>query len=91
MWVKLEKRLVQAAVTFKPSDRTREYEFGVDVEFFPQLRLPLFGKVRRAEHREALHFAAIQKLARDQRRFNCFSNANVVRDQQTDRVELECH
>src|SRR5271165_466416 len=91
MWVKLEKRLMQAAVTFEPSDCTREYEFGVYVEFFPQLRLPLLGKVRRAEYREALHFAAIQKLARDERRFNCFSNADVVRDKQTDRVELECH
>ena len=66
----------------------RQDELGVEVELVAQLGLPLLGEVRRAEHGEPLDLAAVEQLAGDQQRLDRLADADVVGDQEADRVEL---
>ena len=78
-------------IAFESLDGAAEHDFGVDVELLGQFALPLLGQVRRAEDGEPLDFAAIEQFAGDEHRLDRFADANVVGDEQPDRVELQGH
>ena len=56
-----------------------------------KLALPLLAKMRRADDGEALDLAAIEQLADDQAGFNGLADADVVGDQEPDRLLAERH
>ena len=89
--VHVEQRLAVEEAAFQAGGRRRQHELGVDVELLGQLLLPLLGQVRRAQHAHALRVALLQQLLGDQGRFDRLADADVVGDQQADRVELERH
>ena len=64
---------------------------GVEVEARFELGDPLVDQVRRAQHGEALDLAAVEQLARDERRLDRLADADVVGDQQPHRIELQRH
>ena len=55
------------------------------IELVANLILPLFTKVRQADDSETFDFPPLQKLADDQKRFHCFTDADVIRDQEANR------
>ena len=61
----------------------------MDFELRCQLRDPLIDEVRRAEHREPLDLAAVEKLAGNQSALDCLADAHVVGDQEAHHVELQ--
>ena len=69
----------------------RQHELGVDVELVAHLGLPLLGEVRRAEDGEPLDLAPVEQLAGDEQRLDRLADADVVGDQQPDRVQLQRH
>jgi hypothetical protein len=50
------------------------------MEFVPQFRLPLFGKLGRTEHSQPRHLTTVNQLTCNQASFNGFANADIVRD-----------
>ena len=64
---------------------------GPQMEPVFQLRLPLVHQVRRAQDRAASDFAAIQQLADDESGLDGFADAHVIRDEQADHRQPQCH
>ena len=78
-------------VALEAGDGAGQDQLGVDVELVAQLGLPLLGEVRRAEHGQASRLAAVEQLAGDQAGFDGLADADVVGDQEPNRVELQRH
>jgi hypothetical protein len=57
------KRTLAGQAALEAGGGAGEHELGVEVELLGELALPLLGQVRRAEHGEALGFAAVEQLA----------------------------
>ena len=81
----------EGEVPLQALDGAREHQLRLDVELLGQLALPLFGEVRRAEHRQAADLAAVEQLAGDEARLDGLADADVVGDEHPHRVELERH
>ena len=75
----------------EPAGGAGEDELGVDVKLVLELGLPLLGEVGRAEDREAPDLAAVQQLAGDEQALDCLADADVVGNEQPDRVQLQGH
>ncbi|OQA17879.1 MAG: hypothetical protein BWY63_02230 [Chloroflexi bacterium ADurb.Bin360] len=89
--MQIEERLPYRRPTFQPGGSACQHQFRLDVEFLGQLALPLFGQMRRTEHRQPLHLAAIQQLAGDQPRLDGLADADVVGDEQAHGIEAQRH
>ena len=81
----------EGEVPLQAPDGAREHELRLDVELLQQLALPLFGEMRRAEHRQAADLAAVEQLAGDEARLDGLADAHVVGDEHAHRIELERH
>jgi len=87
--IEIKDGLIQTAQSaFQARGSGGQHQFGIDMELVAQLRLPLLGQLRRAKHRQAFDFAAVEQLARHQSGFDGFPDADIVRDQHAHRVEL---
>ena len=64
---------------------------GSDMETNLHLGDPLVHEMRRAEDDGAIDVAAVEKLAGDKQGLDRFPDADVVRDEEAHRVELERH
>src|SRR5689334_9485992 len=64
--VNIEKGLTEGAVAFQTIDGAGKHQFSLDVEFFGEFGLPLFGKLGWTEDGDTFDFAPIQKFASDQ-------------------------
>src|SRR5262245_5810343 len=60
--------------------------YGFEVKLVAEFVLPLLAKMRQTDHGEAFDLSALKKLPDDQESFDCFADANVVGDQQPDRL-----
>jgi hypothetical protein len=89
--INLIQRLPDTALALQPPDRSGQHQFGPYMEFVVQLSLPLFSQMWRAENGQPLAFASVDQLAGYQQCLNCFTNADVICDQQPNRVKLEGH
>jgi hypothetical protein len=89
--VPIKHRDPERQIALQALDRAAQHQFGVEVEFFRQLALPLLRQVRWAQHGQAADLAAVQQLARDDARFDSLADADVIGDQQAHGVELERH
>ena len=89
--VPLEDRLVQGESALQAGGGRGEHQFGVDVELFAQLGLPLLCQMRRAEYGQALGVSLGHELRRDQSGFDGLADAHVVSDEKTHWVEAQRH
>ena len=78
-------------VALQALDGAGKDQLGFDVELLRKLALPLFGQVRRAQHRDAADLGAVEQLAGDEARLDGLADADVVGDEHAHRVELERH
>ena len=74
---------------FQPRHGGRLHNVSVEPELLGQLGLPLIAKMCRAQHRESPDDAAIEQLARDQRRLDRLTHADIIGNHHADRVELQ--
>ena len=89
--VDVEERLVQGAAPLQPGGGGREHDLGVDLELLGEFALPLLCQVRGAEDGEAGGVALVEELPGDQPGLQGLADADVVGDEQADRVEAERH
>ena len=87
----LEQGFSQRQATLQPGCRARKHQFRVDVELVAKLSLPLLGQLRRAEDREARHFATVEQFSGDERSFDRLADTDVVGNQDADGIELQRH
>ena len=88
MRVRREDTLARREVALEAGGTRRCDRDGPEVETPLELGHPLVHEVRRAEHREALDVAAVEQFARDERGLDGLADADVVGDEQPDRIEL---
>jgi hypothetical protein len=86
-----EYALTRWQVAFQSRSASGCYRDRPQVKATFKLGDPLIYQVRRAKHREALNVATIEKLARYERSFDGLTYANVVGNQEPNRVQLERH
>jgi hypothetical protein len=89
-WKHLENGSIPAE-TIEFVCRARQDEFSINVKLVVKLFLPLFRQVRRAEDGQSIDFASIKHFLCDERSFNRFSDADIVRDQKPNWVKLQSH
>ena len=87
----VEQGLALQQPAFQPADRAGQHQLGVDAELRGQLPLPLLGQRRAAQHRQAGRVALLQQLGGDQAGLDGLADADVVGDQQPDRVLPQRH
>ena len=64
---------------------------GLEVELVADFLLPLLAEVRQADDGEAFDLAPLQKLPDDQQRLDGLADADVVGDEQTNRLLTQSH
>ena len=89
--VPVEQRLALQQPAFQPADRAGQHQLGVDAELGGQLPLPLLGQRRAAQHGQPGRVALLQQLGGDQAGLDGLADADVVGDQQPDRVLPQRH
>ena len=87
----VEQGLALQQPAFQPADRAGQHQLGVDAELRGQLPLPLLGQRRAAQHRQAGRVALLQQLGGGQAGLDGLADADVVGDQQPDRVLPQRH
>ena len=89
--VPVEDRYAERQIALQALDGARQHQLRFDVELLRKLALPLFGQVRRAQHRDAADLAAVEQLAGDEARLDGLADADVVGDEHAHRIELQRH
>ncbi len=73
------------------TDRSGPDDHRFQVEFLDKLLLPLFAKVGRTQYAKTLDFTPIKKFAGDEQGLDCLANPHVVRDEDANWVQPQCH
>jgi hypothetical protein len=87
----IEEALATSAIGFQTASCTRQDQLGIDLEFVLQFPLPLFCKVRGAEHGHARNFAAVQQLLGEEGRLDRLSNTHIIGNEEAHGVLFEPH
>jgi hypothetical protein len=87
----LEQRLTQRQATFELSGRAGKDQLGINIELVAKLALPLFCQLGGTKHGHTTNFSAIEQFPRNKGSLDRFPNPDVVSDQQSNRIETECH
>ena len=61
------------------------------MKLFSQLPLPLFRQLRRTQNRHAADLPPVEQLAGDHASLDGFSDAHVIRNEETNGIQLERH
>ena len=89
--VAVEDGFASGEIAFETFGGGGENQGSVEVEFAFHFPLPLLGELRRAENGDAADFAAIEKLAGDEKRFDSFTDTDVISDQEADCLKAKSH
>src|SRR5437868_2625147 len=87
----LEQARTDAEATFEAVGARRGDGGRIDAEPAGEFSHPLVHEMRRADDREPRDLAAIEHLACDQPGFDRLADADIVGNEQTDRIELQRH
>jgi hypothetical protein len=86
--VSVKYRYTYRKVAFQSLNGTAKYQLGLNMEFFGKFSLPLLSEMRRTKYRHPPNFTAVKKFAGYNCSLNGLSNANIVCDQEADRIKL---
>jgi len=89
--VDVEQRLGASATPFEAAGRARQHQFNFNVELVIELRLPLFREVGRAQDGGLVDLPPVQEFPDQQACLDRLADADIVGDEQADRVELQPH
>src|SRR5207249_7694998 len=87
MGIEVEERLADATAPFQPRGRRGQDGLSFDVELVSEFLLPLLGEVRRTKDGQPLGLSTIEKLPGNEGGFDRLPDADVVGDEETDRIE----
>ena len=89
--VMVEDGLAVMTGASEPVGRRSQDEFRIEVEVTSELRLPLAREMGRGKDGETVDFATIKHLPEDEEGFHRLADADVVCDEEADRVLFESH